>query len=209
MTYKLSPSKLNLMEDCPRCFWLAVVKKIDRPSSPMASIVIKMDSIIKHYFEKYRERGQLPPIVDGKVNGKLPHGMPKTLYHKENEQITLMGRPDEYLEIEGGYIVPFDHKTKSKAPEETHSAYQLQLDVYSFLLKVNGYKTTNKAYLAYYYPDDCDIHTGMDIHCAVVEVKTNYDRVLKLLQRANKILNGDIPHSSKDCNFCKWKIIKI
>ena len=136
MTYKLSPSKLNLMEDCPRCFWLAVVKKVDRPSGPMASIVIKMDSIIKHYFDKYREKGELPPIVIGKVRGKLPNNMPKTLYYNEIEGITLMGRPDEYLELEEGYIVPFDHKTKSKAPENTHNAYQLQMDVYSFLLKV-------------------------------------------------------------------------
>ena len=118
MTYKLSPSKLNLMEDCPRCFWLAVVKKVDRPSGPMASIVIKMDSIIKHYFDKYREKGELPPIVIGKVRGKLPNNMPKTLYYNEIEGITLMGRPDEYLELEEGYIVPFDHKTKRGSVSE-------------------------------------------------------------------------------------------
>ena len=193
------------MEECPRCFWLSVVKKIDRPSSPMASIVIKMDSIIKHYFDRYREKGELPPIVKDKVKGKLPNNMPKTLYHKENEQITLMGRPDDYLELEDGSIVPFDHKTKSKAPENTHHAYQLQIDIYSFLLKVNNYKTTNKGYLAYYYPDDCDLHIGMDIHCEVVEVEINPNRAIELLQKAKQILNGSTPDSSKECGFCKWK----
>jgi len=204
MEYQLSPSKLNLLEDCPRCFWMAVVKKINRPSGPMASIVIKMDSIIKHYFNKYRELGELPPILVGKINGKLPENMPKTLKHDEGNGIVLMGRPDEYFELEDGSLVAFDHKTKSKAPEGTHPAYQLQLDVYSYLLQVNGYKTTNKAFLAYYHPDDCDIHNGMCMHCTVIEVETNPDRVTGILKKAQTILNGEIPECSDNCEFCKW-----
>ena len=211
MEYQLSPSKLNLLEDCPRCFWLAVVKKINRPSGPMASIAIKMDSIIKHYFNKYRELRQLPPIIVGKVKGKLPENMPKTLKHDEGNGIVLMGRPDEYFELEDGSIVAFDHKTKSKAPDGTHPAYQLQLDVYSYLLKVNGYKTTNKAFLAYYHPNDCDIHNGMCMNCSVVEVETNPSRVTGIIKKAHKILNGKIPKWSNNCEFCKWvdKNLKI
>jgi len=181
-----------------------MVKKIDRPSGPMASIAVKMDSIIKHYFNKYRECGELPPIIVGKINGKLPKNMPKTLKHDEGNGIILVGRPDEYFELEDGSIVAFDHKTKSKAPDGTHPAYQLQLDVYSYLLKVNGHKTTNKAFLAYYHPDDCDIHNGMCMNCSIVEVKTNPNRVKKLVEKAYKILNGKIPKCSDNCEFCKW-----
>jgi len=204
MLRKLSPSKLNLLEECPRCFWLSIVKKIDRPSGPMASIVIKMDSIIKHYFDRYREKNQLPPIIKGIVKGRLPKNMPKTLNHQVNETIILTGKPDEYLEIDGGLIVPFDHKTKSKSPEENHPAHLLQMDVYCFLLKANGYKTTNKAFLAYYYPDDCDLHNGMDIHCKVMQITTNPSRVNDLLEKAQKVLEGKIPKAGKDCDYCKW-----
>jgi len=209
MAYRLSPSKLNLFRDCPRCFWLATVKKINRPRGPMASIVIKMDSIIKHYFDKYRERGELPPLVCNEVKGCLPKDMPKTLYHKENDSVTLMGRPDDYLEIEGGFIVPFDHKTKSKRPESNHPAYLLQMDTYSYLLKANGYKTTNKAYLAYYYPCDCDLHEGMELHCTVMDVSTNTNRAKKLIEQAINVLNGDMPEPGKDCEFCKWWDMEI
>jgi len=204
MAYQLSPSKLNLLEDCPRCFWLAVIKKINRPSGPMASIPIKMDSIIKHYFDKYREMGQLPPIILGKIHGRLPENMPKTLKHDEGNGIVLMGRPDEYFELEDGSIVAFDHKTKSKAPDGTHPSYQLQLDVYSYLLQANGYKTTNKAFLAYYYPDDCDIHKGMCMHCSVVEVQTDPGRVTEIIKKAHKVLNGEIPEHGENCEYCKW-----
>lgn len=211
MEYKLSPSSLNLLEDCPRCFWLHMVKKIKRPSGPMSSIPIKMDSIIKHYFNTYRELGVLPPIIHGKITGKLAVDMPKTLTHEEENEITLTGRPDEYFELEDKNIVAFDHKTKSKAPEDVHSSYQLQLNVYSYLLKAMGYKTTNKAYLAFYYPDDCELHNGMCIHCTVIEVKTNPSHAKELVNKAYNVLNGPMPKHSNNCEYCKWhqEIIKF
>jgi len=171
----------------------------------MSSIPIKMDSIIKNYFNKYREQGKLPPIIQGQITGKLAVDMPKTLTYKEDNGITLWGRPDEYFELKDKSIVAFDHKTKSKAPENVHSSYQLQLDVYSYLLKALGYKTTNKAYLAFYYPDDCELHNGMCIHCTIIEVKTSLTHVKELENKAYNVLNGPMPQHSYNCKFCKWR----
>ena len=204
MEYKLSPSSLNLLEDCPRCFWLHMVKKIKRPPAPFPSLPIKVDSIIKKYFNKYRELGKLPPIIQGKITGRLALDMPKTLKHVEGNGIILSGRPDDYFELEDGNIVVLDHKTKSKEPEGVHSAYQLQLDVYSFLLKKMGFKTTNKAFLTYYYPDECELHNGMPFNCTIVEVKTNLSRVAKLVDKAYNILNSEMPDSDENCEYCKW-----
>jgi CRISPR/Cas system-associated exonuclease Cas4 (RecB family) len=170
----------------------------------MSSIPIKMDSIIKHYFDRYREKNQLPPMIQEMVTGKLPEGMPKTLKHDLGNGILLWGRPDEYFELEDKSIIPFDHKTKSKEPENIHRSYQLQMDVYSYLLKAMDYKTTNKAFLAFYYPDECDLHNGMPFHCKIIEVKTDYNRVNELVKKAYKILNGNIPKSGWNCQYCKW-----
>lgn len=35
---RLSPSKLNLYRECPRCFWLDKVKKIERPRGDLPLI---------------------------------------------------------------------------------------------------------------------------------------------------------------------------
>lgn len=209
MSISLSPSKLNLFVDCPRCFWLHVKKNIKRPEGPMAGVLTKMDSIVKHYFEKYRDKGELPPIIKGKVKGRLAKGMPKTLYYTFGDFV-VRGLPDDYLELDDNVIVPLDHKTsRGKSAEETHKAHVLQMDVYSFLLKVNNYKTTNKAYLAYYYPDDCDIHDGLDICCTVTEIKTNPDNAKKIIDDAIKVLNGKMPNPSSECGFCKWRAVKV
>ena len=143
-------------------------------------------------------------MIQDMVEGTLPTDMPKTLKHKEENGITLWGRPDEYLLLDDGSIVPLDHKTKSKEPEDVHSSYKLQMDVYSYLLRVMGYKTTNKAYLSFYYPDECDLHEGMPFHCKIIEVKTNHQSVEELLSKAHRILNGEMPQPGENCDYCKW-----
>ena len=57
--------------------------------------------------------------------------------------------------------------------------------------------TTNKAYLAFYYPDECELHEGMPFNCAILEVKTDFSRVDKLVDKAYSILNGEIPESEE------------
>jgi len=170
----------------------------------MSSIPIKMDSIIKHYFDRYRIQGKLPPIIQSQIKGKLAVDMPKTLKIEDKNGIILWGRPDDYFRINNEYIVAFDHKTKSKKPEDIHSAYQLQLNVYSYLLQKLGYKTINKAFLAFYYPDECDLHNGMPFKCTIIEVETNHKEVETLLKKAYNILNGPVPKANKDCEYCKW-----
>jgi hypothetical protein len=181
-----------------------MVKKIKRPMGPMSSIPIKMDSIIKKYYQKYRLLGELPPLIQGLVKGRLPVDMPKTLKYNDKNNIILWGRPDEYFELEDGSIIPFDHKTKSKEPTRIHKSYQLQMDVYSYLLNKLNYQTKNKAYLAYYYPYECDLHEGMPFNCKILEVKTNPSRVTKLLDKSINLMRGEIPKPSDDCDYCKW-----
>ena len=204
MTIKLSASRLNLLRECRRCFWLAVVANIRRPASPMSSIPVKMDSILKSYFDSYRGQRKLPPILGNQIHGQLAVNMPVTLQSHIDNEITLWGRPDEYIEFQNGATVPFDHKTKSQPPNDIHEAYQLQMDVYSYLLQMNGYKTENKAILAFYSPNNGDLHKGMPLQCTVKEITTDPNHVLSMIRQARRILTAPIPNPGEHCNFCTW-----
>jgi len=74
-----------------------------------------------------------------------------------------------------------------------------------------GYDTTNKAYLAFYYPDECELHEGMPFNCTVIGVKTNLNRIEKLVDNAFTILKNEMPESHENCEYCKWnqEIIKL
>lgn len=202
---KLSASTLNLFVDCPRCFWLSLKKGLPRPSGPFPSLPVGMDSVIKKYFDTYRGKGQLPPILKGKISGQLALAMPKTLQYEDPSGYILYGRPDEYLELPGGLIVPLDHKTRASAPKALLPVYQNQLDVYSLLLEKNQYRTAGKAYLVYYHPAIGELHNGFPFETTVKEVETNPEAAEALLHRAIELLDrAEIPQSSDTCQFCAW-----
>jgi len=172
------------------------------------AIPIKMHSIIEKYFDYYRELGQLPPMIQGTIiKGQIARDMPKTLSYTDKNGMTLWGRPDTYIMQGDKSIVPLDHKTKSKSPDiKIHPGVQIQLSVYSYLLNKMGFKTTNRAYVVYYFPgENIQLHEGMKLECKVVKTVTNYGLVETLLDEANRVLHGPIPKSSKSCIYCNWR----
>ena len=70
MIYKFSPSSLSLLKDCPRCFWLAFNKNIKRPAGIFPSLPSGMDKILKVHFDKFMEKGELPPELE-ELNGNV------------------------------------------------------------------------------------------------------------------------------------------
>lgn len=53
------------MLECPRCFWLHIVKKIKRPQMVFPSITNGMDRVLKEHFDRFMERGEIPPEIRG------------------------------------------------------------------------------------------------------------------------------------------------
>ena len=72
MTFKISPSSMKLIEECPRCFYQQIVNKISRPSVPFPSLPSGVDKMLKERFDRFMQKGQLPPeLKKHKVNAKL------------------------------------------------------------------------------------------------------------------------------------------
>jgi len=171
----------------------------------MPSIVYKLDLMTKSYFNSYREAGMLPPIISGKIKGRLAKEIPKNLNYKDNGVI-LNGRLDDLFVFENGNVGALDHKTRSKEPEYIHNAHKTQMDIYNFLLQKNNFPTEDKAVLIYYFPDNLQtlLHNGISLNCKVVQVKTNASHAEELLNEACTILDGPMPDSNIDCEFCNW-----
>lgn len=202
MKPRLSSNTLNLFRDCPRCFWLHINKGIKRPKAPMPSITVGLDLVIRRYFNGYREKDILPPILEGKIQGRLLSPLPKTLYL--NESRGLFGRLDECIEMADSTYAPLDHKTRASRPAEVHHAFQFQMAVYTLLLEKNGYKTRGSAYLVYYFPKEGDLHKGFPFDADVFSVRTDPDRAMEVFLLATEILESPIPGPGKNCAYCSW-----
>ena len=164
-----------------------------------------MDSVIKKYFDTYRGKKEMPPILKNKIQGRLALAMPKTLYMSDDSGYVLLGRPDEYVELPGEAIAPLDHKTRASAPKELLPVYQNQLNIYDFLLAKNDYKTGGKAYLVYYHPAVGELHQGFPFETTIKEIKTQPEAAEELFHKAIELLEEEEPPPShEDCAFCRW-----
>jgi hypothetical protein len=200
----LSPSTLSLYVECPRCFWRKVVKKIDRPRGPMPTIMSGLDLVIKAYYDQFRRKGDLPPMVADKLPGKLASTVPPWLTLGDPATNTkLVGKLDELLEPEPGKVAPLDHKSRGKKAEEVHRAYQLQMDVYDLLLEAAGFSTPHKAYLVYYIPD---VMNAQEITFAidVKELTTDPNRARSVFANAANVARGPEPQPNTECEFCRY-----
>ena len=204
---RLSPSSLNLFLECPRCFWLYLNRKIERPRIPVATITTGLDRVVKEYFDIYRTKNILPPILKGKVPGKLISNLPKKgwlEYLDTKVNAKLGGYLDECLDLGSSFYAALDHKTRGSAPSQIHSSYQLQMDAYTFLLEQNKFSTKRIAYIVYYFPNKINENNNFIFEVSVKEIKTNPERVKKVFYEAINIIRGPIPKINESCNFCKW-----
>lgn len=203
---KLSPNSLNLFVECPRCFWLHFNKGIKRPSGIFPSLPGGMDGILKVYFNEYRGTDKLPPIIEGRIKGKLLDPLPLSLFYKdEKNQAVLWGKLDDVLDLGNGKYAPLDHKTRGYAPkEEVILPYQLQMDTYDFLMSENNLPTSHLAYLIYYYPTPGQLHDKFPFKVAIKPVNTDPKRAKETFEKAIELLRSKMPESSPTCQYCAW-----
>ncbi len=204
----LSPSTINLHEECPRCFYLHMKYEIKRPRGPMPSITIGMDSVLKRYFEYYRQIGELPPVLKNDMEGRLIKSLKPTYFYDMKKGYCLMGKLDDCLVCADGSHSPLDHKTRANPTDSIHPTYQLQMELYTILLNGNGLLTNNRAYLIYYCPqkmvpesDEQKIDFIIDIKKVDIDIK----HAQQAIERAIACLEEDtVPPVSEKCEYCLW-----
>ncbi len=214
MAYKFSPSSLSLLKECPRCFWLAFNKGVKRPAGIFPSLPSGMDKILKVHFDKFMEKGELPPEL-AELNGDIKlfddadllkiwrsnfKGIPWT----DKEGNLFRGAVDNILK-KGKKLIVLDYKTRGyPLKEDTAAHYQNQMDIYNFLLRKNDYETEDYAYLIFYHPDKVNEDGSVVFNTDIVKMKTDVKNAQKIFEKALDTLKGDMPEAGEECDYCKW-----
>ena len=211
MTYKLSPSSINLMVDCPRCFWLTQHKVWKRPETIFPSLPSGMDKVLKGHFDKFMEKGELPPelchnnhcsglkLFKDKELLNLWRNNFKGISWTDKGGNILHGAIDNLL-INGKKIIVLDYKTRGyPCKDDTHEHYQLQLDVYNFLLRKNGYETEDYAFLLFYHPKEVLENGNIVFNTDLKKMKVDIKKAEEMFNKAINLLNDECPKES-----CKW-----
>lgn len=218
--YKVTPSSIGLLLECPRCLWLYVNENIKRPRGIFPSLPGGMDGIFKVYFDIYRKKGGVPPEIKGKIkdNEKLfddfkklnpwrdidfGRGGLKASFPEYN--IFLQGAIDELLITDDKKYVPFDFKTRGyPTKKDTHKHYQHQLDLYSLLFEKNNLPPADHGYLLFFWPKYYKKgKTKFDSE--LIKMKIGPKNGLEILKETNKIVKGKKPKVHKKCEYCLYR----
>ncbi len=212
---QLSPNSLNLFLECPHCFWLEKNLNIKRPSPYPYTLNAAVDGVLKEEFDTYRQKKMIHPLLDD-TNLKLFSNQrllnqwrnPEAgiRFYDEKLKATLIGAPDDVVEFQDGKVAPLDYKSTGNKIAKVYDMFQLQMDVYSFLLEKNGYKTKKKGYLAFYVIDKSKGFVDkIPFQKKIVEIETNPGDVYDIFKDAVKALALEQPPKhSRDCTFAKW-----
>jgi hypothetical protein len=218
MTYKLSPSALNLMKDCPRCFWLDKHKVWKRPAGIFPSLPSGMDKILKIHSDKFRDKGELPPeicengncknmkLFEDKEKLKVWQSNFKGVSWTDKKGNELHGAVDNIL-VKGKKLIVLDYKTRGYAlKEDTAEHYRQQQNIYNFLLRKNGYETENYFFLLFYIPKEVTPTGEVIFDTSLVKMDVDVKSAEKIWKKALKLLSGDCPKPSKNekGKVCEW-----
>lgn len=214
---QLSRAQLQLFMDCPRCFWLQNRHGVKQPKGYPLALNIAMDQLLKAEFDGFRAAGTLPPILlEHKITAKLFRDTGKLDEWRNNFRglrwkdpksgHTLFGAVDDILEFPDDSLAVLDYKSSGAREAHIYDSYQLQIDVYTFLLQRLGYRTAPKGYFAFYMAvKDDGFHGRLPFRAELVAVTPQPERVYQLFKDAVALVQSDQePASGAACEACRW-----
>ena len=213
----LSRSQLDLFTECPRCFWLRNRHDVKQPASLPFALNSAIDGLLKVEFDTFRAARKLPPILaEHGVKAKLFEDTEKLTEWRNNFRglrwkdpktgHTLFGAVDDILEFPDDSLAVVDYKSSGAKEATLYPSYQLQMDVYTYLLQRLGYRTAPKAYLAFFIAEkDQGFNGQLPFRAQVLEVTPEPDRVHDLFKQAVALAQSqDEPEPGVECDLCRW-----
>lgn len=213
----LSRWQLDLFLACPRCFWLLKRYGIRQPEGYPLALNAAIDALLKAEFDAYRAKGEPHPILtEHRIPAKLFGDLTKLQEWRTSAQglrwtdpatgHTLHGVLDDILEFPDGSLAVLDYKSSGAKEVTIYPSYQLQMDVYTFLLQRLGHKTAPKAFFAIFLAvKDEGFGDRLPFRRTLVEVIPQSERVPDLFQQAVALaLSQEVPKPGEECNICRW-----
>lgn len=204
---KLSPSTLNLLFECERCFWLEHRCGIPRPRGIYPGLPNAVDRLIKAETAQFAGRGKplwLHPAFGGVIQPNM------TKLRLKTPAYVLSGILDDVITNPHGFDI-IDYKTSSRpyTLELAEKYYGLQMDCYALLCETNGFKPVTNAYLVFFTPNESSLGRdhGDFIRFCVTHLKLDVSsfRAKKAIEKAVALCEQEeAPLASPDCAYCAY-----
>lgn len=222
-SYKISRSGIESFIGCRRCFYLDKNLNIAPAGGLPFTLNTAVDHLLKKEFDIHRAKGSQHPLMKHYAINAVPfvHKMMDewrsnfkgVQYFHEKTNLLVTGAVDDIWVKPNGELIVVDYKATAKNDEVTidadwQMAYKRQMEVYQWLLRMNGFKVSNTGYFVYCNgkKDKKAFDGRLEFDIKVIPYKGNADWIEGTLMKIKRLLNSDtIPKYTKDCGDCEYQ----
>ena len=213
---KLSRSKIELLFDCPRCFWLYAGRGIARPFGAPYTINNAIDFLLKKEFDEHRASKTPHPLIQREGIDAIPYSHPDIdkwrhnftgiQFHHVPTDFLVFGAVDDVWVDSSGNLMVVDYKASGAKEGELYDSYKRQMEIYQWLLRQNGFKVLDRGYFVYcrVNKDDGFEDGQLSFDVKVQHYDGKVDWIESKLLEAKGVLDGNMPEPSKECIYCKY-----
>ncbi len=221
--FKLSRSKIDSFLNCPRCFYIDRRLGVGKPPGFPFSLNSAVDSLLKKEFDIHRAKGTIHPLMEKYGIDAIPfkhkdidewrENFVGVRHHHKQSNFIVTGAVDDVWVTSSGELIVVDYKATSKDGElsldaDWQIAYKRQMEIYQWLLKMNGHKVSDTGYFVYCNgkKDKTTFDGKLEFDVVVLPYKGDSSWVEGTLMDARKCLcEGNIPNSDPECDYCNYR----
>ncbi|MFH1354309.1 MAG: PD-(D/E)XK nuclease family protein [bacterium] len=222
-SFNISRSKIDLFQDCPRCFYLDRRLGVARPPGFPFNLNSAVDTLFKKEFDIHRVRQEQHPLMKTYEIEAVPYqhndldmwrdpfrGVRH--YHKPTN-LTISGGIDDVWVNPAGELIVVDYKATAKNGQVNLEApwqisYKRQIEVYQWLLRQNDFKVSNTGYFVYANGrTDREAFDGkLEFDVTILPYTGKSDWVDETLYDIKECLMGEeLPTAGQDCDWCRYR----
>lgn len=224
--HTLSRSKIELFQQCPRCFYMDVKMGLARPSTPPYTLNNAVDTLLKNEFDLLRKSGEQHELMKKYGIDAVPFDHPDlpqwrgevtayvgALVIDEKSNLTINGLVDDIWINPEGELIMVDYKATSTTKEislddEYKQAYKRQIEVYQWIFRKLGFKVSNTGYFVFAnaMKNLPKFDGKLEFSMSVIPHLGDSKWVdLTLLEIKACLDSDDIPDPAPDCDYCTYK----
>lgn len=223
--FKLSRSKIEDFQRCPRCFYLDRRLGVAAPSGPPFTLNLAVDHLLKQEFDIHRADGTAHPLMkrygvdavplDHADIDKWRQNFVGVQYLHQPTNLLITGAVDDVWVNPPGSLIVVDYKATAtdKAINLNDGTvykegYKRQLEIYQWLLRRNGHQVSDTGYFVYANGrrDRKAFDGKLEFNIQLIEHVGDDSWVEEAIEQARACLMADgLPAPTTGCEFCQYR----
>ena len=221
--FRVSRSKIDLFNKCPRCFYIDRRLGTGQPPGYPFAINSAVDNLLKKEFDRHRDAGTQHPLQSTGGLDVVPARHPQIDEWRENfkgvqtsheaTNLIITGAIDD-LWVDGDdchYVVDYKATAKSEPvtvlDKDWQDGYKRQMEVYQWLLRRNNLDVSDTGYFVYCTgrSEAKSFEGRIDFDIRLIPYEADDSWVEPAIQSIYDCMNAtEIPASGSDCDYCAY-----